>query len=377
MATQPVAPPTPIAPLTFRTGPDVPRTDEGETLSADEWAAFARRQRELAAALHEAQVSTFYYNIEVAGTCNLRCPSCAVGNTAVAGPPKALMTMDLFASILRKIRIEQAAQNRSAICLDLYNWGEPLLNPALPAMITHAKREGFKVGISTNLNHGVALDDTVRSGPSYIRVSLSGFSQAIYARTHKGGNIELVKANLRRLRALIDRSAVDTIVQVGYISYRHNGGEELERMAALCHRLDFTFSRDVAALMPLEKLLTAIETGVVPADIEGLLAVEPRRMADLSRPFRAEFPDCSLRRARMTINADGSVPLCCAVWSREYDVAPNYLEIQESDIQAARYAHHLCDRCQSGMADFTYNGVYVTPVLEEVGRALGPSPTGP
>ena len=68
------------------------------------------------------------------------------------------------------------------------------------------------------------------------------------------------------------------------------------------------------------------------------------------------------------------MPLCCAVWSRDYDIAPSYLTTSEADIQAARYAHPLCARCQSNMADFIYNGIYVPPVSEHVQAVLGPAP---
>ena len=40
------------------------------------------RQHELARQLHHAQVANHYVLIDIVGTSNLRCPSCAVGNSA-------------------------------------------------------------------------------------------------------------------------------------------------------------------------------------------------------------------------------------------------------------------------------------------------------
>ena len=332
--------------------------------------SYDERQAELAAALHQRQVADYYYNIEVSGGCNLRCPSCAVGNTFVGGPAKSLMKLDFFAAVLQKISAEQAARARKVVCLDLYNWGEPLLNPDLPKMVQAAKQKGFKVGISTNLNHVKNLEALVCADPGYIRISLSGFFQQTYSRTHKGGNIEDVKANMRLLRQYIDKHHASVVVVVGYITYKHNCADELALMSALCHELDFRLSMDTAVLMPLEKLLEklldAIENEPVADEIEDLLLITPKQMSELSRPYRAEHSDCTLRRARLSMNADGSVPLCCAVWGHEFDVAANYLDTSEADIQKARYGHDMCRRCMSGMADFTYNGIYVAPVVEHI-----------
>ena len=332
--------------------------------------SFDERQAELAAALHQRQVADYYYNIEVSGGCNLRCPSCAVGNTFVAGPAKSLMNIDFFASVLQKIGVEQAARGRKTICLDLYNWGEPLLNPELSKMVALAKEQGFKVGISTNLNQVKNLEQLVCADPGYIRISLSGYFQQTYARTHKGGDIETVKANMRLLREYLDKHNASTIVVVGYITYKHNCTDEFALMSNLCHELDFKISRDTAVLMPLEKLLDAIEHKSKVGEVDDLLLISPQQMSELSKPYRAQHRDCTLRRARLSMNADGSVPLCCAVWDRKYDVAANYLDVSEADILAARCSHEMCERCTSNMADFTYNGIYVAPVAEHIRAAI-------
>lgn len=332
--------------------------------------SYGDRQAELAAALNHRQMADYYYNIEVSGGCNLRCPSCAVGNTFVDGPAKTLMKLDFFAAILQKICSEQAAQGRHQICLDLYNWGEPLLNPDLPKMVRLAKESGFKVGISTNLNHVKNLEELIRAEPGYIRISLSGYYQQTYSRTHKGGDIEKVKANMRLLREYLDKYNSSSVVVVGYITYKHNCTEDLALMSALCHELDFKFSRDTAVLMPLEKLLDAIENKSATNEVDDLLLIAPKLMSELSRPYRANYRDCTLRRARLSMNADGSVPLCCAVWSHEYDVAANYLDTSEEDIRKVRYSHDMCKRCMSNMADFTYNGIYVPPVKEYIQAAI-------
>jgi hypothetical protein len=334
-------------------------------------AAFANRQAQLGVALRQGQASQFTYHIEVSGVCNLRCPSCPVGNTPTDGPPKTFMDPELFTAIITKIRKEQLALGRQRVRLDLYNWGEPLLHPNLPQFIETAMQAGFTVGVSTNLNYGKRLDALAAAAPAFIRISVSGFFQETYGRTHRGGNIETVKANMVRLRHALDAHHSLTPVEVGYIAYRHNVGRDLALMAALCGQLDFKFSKDCAALMPLERLLEAIETGHVPPEIADILPLDPQRVARLSKPFADAHTDCNLRKSFININSDGSVPLCCALWDRAYDVAGNYLVVSESDIQKARYDSTMCRRCMSRLGYFTYNAIHVPPVRELIREALG------
>jgi MoaA/NifB/PqqE/SkfB family radical SAM enzyme len=69
----------------------------------------------------------FIYNIEVAGMCNLRCPSCPVGNTKATDlqepRPKGLMQPSLFYKILEKIQRDHPHSAETLV--RLYSWGEP------------------------------------------------------------------------------------------------------------------------------------------------------------------------------------------------------------------------------------------------------------
>src|SRR5262245_61296444 len=63
------------------------------------------RQRKLRTILQQRQTADYFFMIDIVGTCNLRCPSCAVGNypqTAATG----LMSLDTYRAILNKINKE-------------------------------------------------------------------------------------------------------------------------------------------------------------------------------------------------------------------------------------------------------------------------------
>src|SRR5690242_4066822 len=97
-------------------------------------------QRRLRQKLSRAQTADHYYFIDIVGTCNLRCPSCPVGNV-VSDTPKGFMPLDQLRQILAKIAADQGPGKR--LFIDLYNWGEPTLHPDLAACVRLVHEFGF------------------------------------------------------------------------------------------------------------------------------------------------------------------------------------------------------------------------------------------
>jgi MoaA/NifB/PqqE/SkfB family radical SAM enzyme len=294
---------------------------------------------------------TFVYNIDIAGTCNLGCASCPVGNTplgtvARGERPRGFMPFELFSQILEKI-VREAPVARPVITL--YNWGEPLLHPDIGRIVRLVRERGLYCAVSTNLNQDRFLEDLVAAAPSNIKISLSGFSEDVYGRTHNKGRIETVKANMRRLRELIDRHGAKIDVFVGYHDYIGNDGEELTAMTALAQKLGFGVRHKIARLYPLEKALPLYDPGGVPAPgdrrLFDLLLVKP---AEWSRVARQEAPDdrsCLMRDQEMALNYDGSVALCCNVYDYANNIALDFLSVSHGELQARKDRHALCGLC--------------------------------
>ncbi len=317
--------------------------------------ASRRRQLRLRRLLQQRQTADFYYLIDVVGTCNLRCPSCPVGNYAQA-PAKGLMSVDKYQEVLDKITREHP---REKIFIDLYNWGEPGLHKHLGEIIRRTKGRGYGVGISTNLNVFPDMKDVVAAAPSYIRISLSGYFNETYQQTHRRGDINVVKANMHMVRHWIDRLSSDTIVQVGFHIYRGNFPEDFRKMRALCDDLGFIFAPTVAAIMPVEKAVQAVDFGTVPGDetILANLVVSTRDRVALLSSARERYPDCQYRQKRTTINFDGTVPLCCATYEQTQIIADDFLSTSREEIQARKYKHPFCVKCQKRSLDMVYTGV--------------------
>ena len=295
------------------------------------------------------QSKIFTYWIDVTGTCNLRCPSCPTGNYGPEdfdGTPNPVGVMDVkvYKRILEKIKVDDVSFNPR---IHLYNWGEPLMHPKIGSLISLAKEEGFYCGVSSNLNFDKNLKEVVEAQPNYFSVSLSGFTQDIYGKTHKRGNIELVKDNMCQLRELIDSYSAKIYVEVTYHVYKNNAGDDLKNMLEFCNGLGFNFSPVWAYFMPLEKNLRLLSGDINDKDrilIENL-AIKPDELISVSAPLKQS--PCNVQERTMAINWDGSVQLCCNTYDYNNRISSSFLELEHEELQNKKKNHKLCGVCMS------------------------------
>lgn len=317
-----------------------------------------------------AESDRHIFIIEVAGTCHLRCPSCPVGNFDQADRPKGLMRVELFRNIIDKISAETAAIPKPMIWL--FNWGEPVLNPALPEMIRIARVAGFEVMISSSLSLKRDWDPIVAAEPEQFKISLSGFSQAVYGQSHVKGDIELVKENMRLLRQSIDRTGSRTRVWAGFHLYRHNLAEQ-EWMADYCKDLGFGFLPVPAFYQPIERVIEMLQHGVQDRDREIIdrLLVDPVDSSRLRRTFLDPGLDCELRFNMTTINFDGSVALCCAVYDASNMLGVQFLDHTFEEIGRLKYQHEFCRKCyEAGLTSQPTSPELRSALAERTGKAI-------
>lgn len=329
-----------------------------------------RAQERLRIALQQRQTADFYFLIDVVGTCNLRCPSCPVGNYT-APTAKGLMSHDYFVSLLDKAELEHQGKR---LFIDLYNWGEPALHPDLSKLIKEVKRRGHGCGISCNLNVFPDMREVVKAEPDYIRISLSGYTNEIYQQTHRNGDVNRVKANMHMLRFHLDSYRSETIVQVGFHVYRTNFPGDFLSMRRLCDELGFIFAPVIAALMPVEKAVKAVDDRIEMADKPVLdkMVLSMKQWAESLSPYREAHTDCQYRSIRTTINFDGSVPLCCATYERDKLIADDFLSVPHQILQQRKYEHEFCGDCMTRNLDMMYTAVPSPAMETEAADVLGP-----
>lgn len=284
-----------------------------------------------------------FYTIDVVGTCNLRCPSCAHG---VVGPKpnRGIMDFDLFTKVIDKILKE----NELVTHVSLYSWGEPFLHPKLPEIIRHLHERGIAAAVSSNLSIKSTdyIQRIIQAGPEYLKVSLSGYYPDTYNETHTGGDINLVKSNLYRIRHFMDKFDVNTTVDVNYHLYTNNNGRNLEKMQELCTELGFFLSATYSLVMPLERCLDHCE-GIIDLDtakLQDILLVSIDEGLEVTKDFRSQ--SCPFKDNQTNINWDLSVPVCCTVYDRPgITVSNNFLESDPKTIQNNKDKAEICKKC--------------------------------
>jgi MoaA/NifB/PqqE/SkfB family radical SAM enzyme len=276
--------------------------------------------------------------VDVSGYCNLVCPSCPRGNSP-GNEIKGFMEVELFKKVVDKIVIDDP----SLSCLALFNWGEPFLHPRLSECIDYLKEKNIYSVLSSNMSIEKNIDTALRAGPDWLKVSVSGYYQDVYATTHTGGNINLVKSNLYRIRYLIDKYKLNTKVEIRYHKYLNNLGEDLEKMLGLCKELDFTLYDIVAFFQPFERIIDYHEH----KPVKNLEKLQPLFIDKKVYTVKeAKQGVCRYQTNQIVIDCNGKLQLCCAMYDDVNNFDMDYLTTPIQKIVEKKLAHDFCGKCK-------------------------------
>jgi len=295
---------------------------------------------------------------DLLGSCNLRCPSCPVGNMPETKNAKGMITDELFHRILEKLGREFPKSQ-----LHFYNWTEPLIHPNINPYCKSAAEAGFHLHLSSNLNFLKDERELLTAGVKTIRISLSGFTQPVYEQGHKGGKIERVKANMRRLSEAKTSTGSRTKIHVYFHKYRHNL-HELPLMEGFAKELGFELISDWAFLMPVERLIGYVEDAIDDDQRDfaaRALVPDPRDAIAIMQPH-GHLP-CELID-QLVLDHVGNVTLCCAVYDAKATTVGNYLDLTWGELQRIKYGHTTCDACMHYGAHVLYTHFH-QPVLRQ------------
>ena len=283
-------------------------------------------------------LSPFYPTVEVTGLCNLHCASCPRSDDELLATGKYMSFMDY-----KKVVLKMVNEIPFLYLIDLYMWGEPMLNKQLPEMIELNNTIGLATGLSTNLNNIRNLERVLDACPAQLRVSLSGMSETTYEVTHTGGKWERVKRNLKILGESVEKRQHKTIIELYFHVYKHNL-HEIKEVVDLCKRYKFRFHPALAIVLQ-DYALKYARTGEVPEHVRP--AVD-RLLIDMDKLLKdcMENSDkgCVLTRVIPAINWDLKVLSCCSYASGE--IAPSFLNIKLNDLVKRRTVSETCGTCQ-------------------------------
>jgi radical SAM protein with 4Fe4S-binding SPASM domain len=228
-----------------------------------------------------------------------------------------LLSIDTFERVLAEFK-------RYIFLVHLWVWGEPLLNKGLWRMVELAEAAG--VGTEVNTNFSLQLNDEqidriIQSELSWLIVSADGTRQAIYERYRRGGNLEVVLSNMRRVvRRKKELSSRTPFVEWQFVPLKHNESDmgdawELAKELGI-DGLRFKPSR-------LDKTRDLSFSGAeIPESVVSEWKPSDAALSNFIDKDRDYFMDyhCPLLWGYATILADGGIAPCCETYKTEHDL---------------------------------------------------------
>jgi pyruvate-formate lyase-activating enzyme len=276
--------------------------------------------------------------IDISGVCNLKCQGCPRGNMPER-PPAGFMGLETYCLVLDKLLREIPLLGS----VQLYTWGEPLLNKDFYEILAETRRRGVLSIISTNLNLKADIERFVSSGPGLVRLSASGYGDN-YEKTHTGGKWSLFAANFKSLAEQRRAQKADFEVELYYHIYQHNQGSDLDRLQEMASEAGFTFRPILGCLYPWDNIWKIMNNQPLTQEAlahQKLIAVDFEAIIGQAAENPSAKPCAQVRC--FPINWDLKV-LGCGGWYMPR-LAENFLATPLSELVAAKLGSDLCRRC--------------------------------
>jgi len=159
----------------------------------------------------------YVLQVEPTTACNLACPLCPCG-TGELNRPTRHMRLGEFRSLIDDM-------DRYLLFLILWDWGEPLTNPELPAMIRYASERGIQTVTSTNghfFHDDGYLQELLTSGLSNLIVAIDSLSAESYRVYRKKGDLDEAVSGLEKLVAMKKRLKSKTQLNLRMVVMKQN-----------------------------------------------------------------------------------------------------------------------------------------------------------
>ena len=266
--------------------------------------------------LKNPRVAGFPYHltIETGNFCTLHCPLCPTGQ-GKEGLPKGFLVSADFKKIIDEI-------GDYLLILELYNWGEPLLNKGFFEMIRYARNKNIIVTTSSNLN---VFDDEmcrelIQSGLNLLMVSLDGASQETVETYQRGNNFAKVVGNIRKIvkekRRLKSRKP---LLQWKFFVTKYTE-KEVPEAKRLAEEIGVNYVEFAKILCDMSQRFF-LDPESQFENIKEWLPYDERYSAynnTFKRRKKALKNDCSSLWTRSVMNWDGTIFPCCNVYGKKW-----------------------------------------------------------
>jgi len=239
----------------------------------------------------------YIFVFEVTNVCNLKCPFCLTGKGISGGREVRHMSFEESKKIIDAVA-------DYTYLLQLYTWGEPLLNKDILRIIEYAKQKRMYVMLSTNATAMTSAYNSklLDSGIDYITVAIDGGSAETYPIYRRGGNYDKVLANVKELlEQKKARKADHPFVEWQFIVFRHNE-HEVEATEKMAYEIGINKFTPLPAYVEDEAWLPQGKA------YRKTKVLNPERLQNCDRPW-----------SHLNVRADGGVASCCYEFFKKDD----------------------------------------------------------
>ncbi|MCC6265111.1 MAG: hypothetical protein IT169_16170 [Bryobacterales bacterium] len=159
--------------------------------------------------------------VDPSNMCQLGCPGCVHSSSPGAAErfawPNGTLPESRFRALMERY-------GPTAVAVYFCDYGEPLLNRNTPALARIAKSYRMQAMLSTSLSvRQIDAEALVDSGLDFMVLSIDGATQPVYERFRRGGRLDLVFENIRKLVAARNRMGRSTpILSWNFLAFQHN-----------------------------------------------------------------------------------------------------------------------------------------------------------
>jgi sulfatase maturation enzyme AslB (radical SAM superfamily) len=288
----------------------------------------------------QGELRQFNYQVDISGSCNLKCISCPRGNFD-EHRSKGFMGAETYRNLLEKILRDDPYTG----IITLYNWGEPLLNRELPKIIEITNENKILSAISSNLSIRMNFEPVIAAKPTWFRISTSGWGDN-YEITHTGGKWDLLYANVHLLKEYKEKHHPEMIVEVFYHIYDHNRDDYL-KWQTLCDELGFVLRCRHAALAPLDNIEAIIDGRTVNARVEKTQELQFLKVSDvMKKAYEERHRPCYYER-HLWITWDLNVAQCMEWYRPDLNlVEGSFMDVSPEELIRARDESQFCVECK-------------------------------
>ena len=264
--------------------------------------------------------------------CDLKCPLCPTG-FGDKTVDRGLMKLEQFKPVID--RLGNWLQS-----VDLYSWGEPILNKSFVEMVRHSAREhGIRTITSAHLNNltNEQVEGLVTSGLDKLIVSVDGATQEVYKIYRVGGDIEKVFNNMKRLVEAGKRHNSNLRVVWNFLVMKQNEHQmEMARKRAEEIGVEITFS--VMRTNLKDDILKKVEDNI-QKDAQWIPENPDYNPYDLDKKTRKNpIKFCKRPWMETFINWNGDVfPCGCVVTEKKYAMGNVFEQSFEEVWNGERY----------------------------------------